>query len=454
MQLNKRGTLREGLAVATCLLLSVSMAHAEEGTSADASATPTTSVDSEALYYSESGSRVKAVEGVVAIKQVLDDGSGINLHLTVDSLSGGSPNGALPSHTAQTFATPSGRSLLPPTVSTTVQTCTTPSGNSYACGTSPTQSNLYTTPAGKLPQDNAYTDQREAISLGYDTALGSNTHISGGGGYSHEIDFQSLTANLALTQDLNQKNTTLALGANYEHDSISPIGGTPVALSDYALFERTGNKTKNVSGLTVGLTQILTRRWVTQLNLSLDKSSGYQNDPYKIVSELDSQGNPAGYIYEKRPDQRTKKILYWGNRFALDQDTINVSYRYEKDDWGVSSNTAELRYRYEFGDGQFLEPVYRWYKQSSASFYRMYLNQGQALPANVSADPRLGALTAQTFGIKYGYEIDHDAEVSLKLERYQQTNKVTMPVLPQLAGLDLIPRLTATVASINLKFKF
>ena len=38
------------------------------------------------------------------------------------------------------------------------------------------------------------------------------------------------------------------------------------------------------------MTQVMTRTWLTQLNLSVDRFSGYLNDPYKLVSVMDAGG--------------------------------------------------------------------------------------------------------------------------------------------------------------------
>ena len=116
---------------------------------------------------------------------------------------------------------------------------------------------------------------------------------------------------------MNDKNTTLTANVFDEFDLISPIGGTPVARSDYASFEKsTGNVSKNGAGAVLGLTQIMTRRWITEFNVSADRFKGYLNDPYKIVSVLGSDGSTSGYEYENRPDQRLRKSAYLENRVA------------------------------------------------------------------------------------------------------------------------------------------
>jgi hypothetical protein len=85
-----------------------------------------------------------------------------------------------------------------------------------------------------------------------------------------------------------------------------PIGGAPLPGSDYTLFAKSGAKTKDGAGVLLGLTQVMTRDWLTEFNLSVDRFKGYMNDPYKIISVIDTTGNTTGYQYESRPDERTR----------------------------------------------------------------------------------------------------------------------------------------------------
>ena len=153
--------------------------------------------------------------------------------------------------------------------------------------------------------------------------------MSIGGKVSDEDDFFSATVNASIAHDFNEKNTTISFGVDNEYDSMHPIGGAPVPGSDYALFEKTGGKTKDGVGALLGVTQVMTRTWLTEFNISVDRFTGYLNDPYKITSIIDSAGNTTGYEYESRPDQRTRKSAYWENRVAwTSQVSTALSLRY------------------------------------------------------------------------------------------------------------------------------
>ena len=88
---------------------------------------------------------------------------------------------------------------------------------------------------------------------------------------------------------------------------------------------------------------------------------------------------------------------------------LYLSYRHYWDDWGVSSETIDAKYRHPTSETAYLEPHIRYYNQTAADFYRFGLIQGQPLPAYASTDSRLGALQTVTLGATFGFHPDDDA---------------------------------------------
>jgi hypothetical protein len=438
MQLKTPGSLRGSLFAASCALL---------GTAAQAQDAPW-QVDTGVLYYKEGSGRVEAVEPVVNVRKDFGDEHLLDATLTFDSLTGGSPNGALPSKSAQTFATPSGTSLV--ASNGVPRIYTSPSGRTTV---EVEKNRLYTVPAGGLPLS-SFKDQRFAGSLGWSQPFGQSSHFSVGGAISTEMDFNSASLSATVSRDFFAKNTTLSAGVSGEYDQLKPQGGTPVGGSDYDQLLKGGNETKNVVGLQVGLTQVLTRRWIAQLNYNYDRSSGYLTDPYKIVSVVDATGGVTGYRFENRPGNRTRQSLWFGNRVAIANATLDLSYRHGLDDWGSASNAVDARLRIPFGDGLYVEPHARWYRQDAADFYHLYLNGAQALPEFASADQRLAAFTGTTFGVKVGMQLRHHGELSFRLEQYRQTAADRSSSLAQLQGLDLNPGLKSVIAQVGWKFQY
>ncbi len=431
MQLiNKPNSVRLALAAASSSLLA-GAAHAEEKTP--------WLVDSALAVYSESDSRVTAVEPIVALRKDMGGDRMLGLKLTLDSLTGASPNGAIAANEAQTF--------------------TGPSGNGS-----------YTAPKGEMPLDTEFKDTRAAVAISWEQPWGERNRVSFGGNISKEYDFTSAALSAAIARDFNNKNTTLSFGVSVEADSINAVGGIPDPLTSLEVgpnpdHKNDSSENKNVSDLLLGVTQVMNRHWLTQLNLSIGTSSGYHSDPYKILSVLNTDGSLAThpedaaskwYLYDSRPDSRSRQSLYWGNKIHLTEDVIDVSYRYYTDDWGIDSHTLDFRYRYEFAGNMYLEPHVRWYSQTGADFYHLYLNKGAASTLDyASADSRLGEFTGTTFGLKYGIELGRNTEFNIRVEQYKQTSNAGAPAsMTALKGLDLSPDLTAMTVLVGYSFEF
>ena len=422
LTINTAQAMRAALAAASCGLLGMA-------TVATAETAPDTErkwqVDSALLYYKENNGRVQAAEPIVNFRKDYGDERVLNVKLTLDSLTGASPNGATASTQAQTF--------------------TSPSGNKQ-----------YATPANSQPLDSEFKDTRAAVHVNLEQPIADAYKASIGGGISNEYDFQSASVNGAISKDLNDKNTTLSAGLSIELDSLNPVGGKPKPLSSMVANIKEGNDNKTVVDALLGVTQVINRKMIMQWNYSLSSSSGYHTDPYKLLSVVDNvTGLPQDYLYESRPDSRTRHSLFWQTKYHLTEDVIDLSYRYMTDDWGIKSHTLDLRYRFELGNDSYLEPNVRFYTQTAADFYHYFLVQGQATPQFASADPRLGQFDATTFGIKYGKALSKDSEFSVRVEQYAQTgNSSPSEAIGQLKTQNLFPDLNALVVQFGYSFSF
>lgn len=390
-------------------------------------------LESALAYYHEDG-RIQAVEPVISASHDYGDGGNLSLDFTFDALSGSSPNGALPSRAPQTFASPSAKSFA-------------------------TAHRLYTTAPGQLPVDPHYSDTRVAAGADWTIPLERLTRVTLGGKFSYEDDFYSATLSAAIAHDFNDKNTTLSFGINDESDIIQPIGNTPVPLSNYGDFAKEGNKSKNGAGALLGLTQVMTRTWLTQVNLAVDRFSGYLNDPYKIVSVLDPAGDTTGYVYESRPDSRTRKSVYLDNRLGWDRTSMGLSLRYMADSWGIHSETAQVHLRWWSPTRQqYVEPTVRWYHQTAADFFQPFLAADNVADTRfVSSDPRLADFHALTYGLKYGFGLGDQlhrpgSEFTVRVEYYQQFLNIRDPVPAALQGLNLYPNLKALLVQFGFNY--
>lgn len=424
---------RKQLAAATLSLLGISGAG-------PASAEPLKwTIDSGLLYYKEGGGRVQAIEPVVNGSVDLGNDRLLSAGVVLDTLSGATPNGATPWSQPQTFTSPSGKGKA------------------------------YTIAPGETPLDPTFKDTRIAGNLGYRWPLTEVSKLQVGLNGSKEYDFLSAGANALYAYDLNERNTTLSAGLGFEFDRINPVGGAPDPLGlrvNAPIGEandgegRSGpSKSKNVKDLLVGVTQVIDARSLVQFNYSLSLSNGYETDPYKFLSVVDDSAEPLYYVYEKRPGSRTRHAFFAEYKRSLfGRDSVDLSYRYFTDNWGIRSHTANLAYRWNLSERSYLEPSARYYKQVQADFYRTALYSGEdATVGNASADPRLGAFSAVTGGLKYGHLIGNNQEVSVRLQAYKQFAKTTnLPAqaADALSAFDLSPNLSAVMLTIGYRFNW
>jgi len=272
-----------------------------------------------------------------------------------------------------------------------------------------------------------------------------------------EHDFLSAGANFTLNHDLNQKNTTLSFGLSPEYDIVTPNGGLPLAYgTQHGPNEFEGrHKDKYLVGGLLGLTQVINRRMLMQWNYSPTYENGYLNDPYKLLSLVNAQGDPLSAIHEKRPGSRLEHSFYWLTRYNFrEHDVFSLGLRYFNDNWGIRSQTIDFTYRWQYHERRFLEPHVRYYHQTAADFFQVGLLNGPPLPNFASADYRLNAIDGVTFGVRLGWTLRNESELILRAEYYTQTgeDRPNSAIGAQKA-FDLFPTLQATILQIEYKFE-
>jgi len=394
MQLKKKNrTVCQGLAVATCTLLSnVSQnvaAHDVEGKDLDY----TTSF----LDYVERD-RVKVREIDQTISWQMNDDINLSGTFIFDSITGSTPTGALSANSAAS------------------DTSTTASGSSSGTGFGGGTSNTATFIDPLTP----IVDRRVAVSGQITHELNRTSGYSAGALFSQEDDYSSVGLNGSYIMELNNKLTTLEFGTAGSYDIVSPIGGSPAPdrltnVNDVFDLED-GEKT--TIDLLISATQILNHRTVTKASLTTGVTSGYLSDPYKVVTLRNSTSGLADkYFHERRPDSRNRTSINFDiSHQPFEEDVLSIGYRYFWDDWDVTSHTLDVRYRRQINNKSYYMPHFRYYSQTATDFYVPYLNaddqdpdaagtpSGINAPEYASADSRLDEMNAYTLGIKYGIE--------------------------------------------------
>ena len=468
---------------ATCALLGSAAAQPAAGQD-DPRDDPRWSMDTALLYYGESDGRVSDVSLTALATRDFYDERYLTLNLAIDTLTGASASGATALDRPQTFTSPSGH-------------------------------DIYTTPAGEIPLDHTFLDTRAAISASWSQPLGRLNRVGTGLSFSREYDYRHGGVNFSVSRDFDRRNTTLSAAVAFSRDNWHPVGGAPVPLAAMlGLVEddddhgadspnKLGNDSKTITDVLLGVTQVINPRLIVQFNYSYSDSSGYLNDPYKLLSvvdhvtgdtiafvppdgvphheddddhdhhdedddaadddhhdeEVDHHDDFIGpdglYRFESRPIERIRHGVFGRVKYWLGGDVLDLSYRYATDDWDIDSHTLDSRYRIALGDTRYIEPHLRYYTQTEANFYRFSLVDGEPLPEFAASDFRLGNFDAVTAGVEYGAQRDSGAGWSVRVEYYRQAGKVpAAQIIGHQAERDQFAPLDAVIAQFSYKFDF
>jgi hypothetical protein len=433
----KERSISAALAAATYGLLGSSVP-----TVVDAQEEPTWDFNTSVLYYGEDADRVQDLSIKAIVQRLFTDDRVFSFGLTLDSLTGATPSGAIRQDIAQTFTRPSGNAA-------------------------------YTVPAGVLPLDDTFLDTRVAITASWQQPLGDTSLINFGLSASKEYDYLHLGLNGRFAMDFNKRNTTLSVGLAVASDEADPVGGAPISFTPMLdvgdVSNRLGQLDKDVLDVVVGVSQVISRNLVVQANYSYSNESGYLNNPYKVLSVVDGSGDTLTrvptpgvegpshqYVFEGRPDDRTKHSLYGQAKYFTDGKVLDASYRYMTDDWEIDSHTIDLRYRWPMQSNRYLEPHLRFYTQTDAEFYSLSLDgsPGAALPVYASSDYRLGNFDAITAGLKFGWKTRNDNDMSVRVELYRQTGSIPAgKIIGNQAARDNYPDLNALIVQFSYRFK-
>ena len=223
--------------------------------------------------------------------------------------------------------------------------------------------------------------------------------------YANERDYNSISGGLNGSVDLFHRNTTLLGGFTYTENWIASVLDPTFAQSMYEI------------GASVGLAQVLSPSDALRLRYDGSAAHGYQASPYRNVRFGDwttstgsnqqitfsnTIGSPNG-LPETVPDTRLRHalVLEWVHSLVEGLGIYSLA-RLGTDSWGVKSATASLGLRAAVTNWR-LQVSYRFYIQSSASFYESKYTAAPSSYSYYTSDKELGR------------EIGH--EVSLDLAR-------------------------------------
>ncbi len=232
--------------------------------------------------------------------------------------------------------------------------------------------------------------------------------VTGGFSYSNESDYISRGVSLQGSMSTPSKNTTFTIGGSVTRDSINP-NNQP----DYS------DGKKVYTGL-VGVTQVMSKNDIVQVNLSRSVGSGFFTDPYKTM--------------DLRPRHRnyTTILTRWNHYFESTEGAIRLSYRYYTDTYQIKAHTFSAEYVQPLSHGFTLSPFARLYSQTEAYFY-VPIGPDEILWPDSPTDPgsavfysedqRLAAYGAVTLGIKVSKKFADTWLLDFRYDHYMQRGR-------------------------------
>ncbi len=252
------------------------------------------------------------------------------------------------------------------------------------------QGELVPLDAAELVLSSASPEVRREATL----ALGATTgrwRPSLGLGYSTEPDYRSRRLDVGSTIDFNQQRTTLAVAAHVSDDAVAArLDGDWLAYVTTSAFRHSIEREagavtlrgkRRARALDFALTQVLNRRALLDIGVSLNDEGGLLENPYRAMSVLfvdpiqAAAGGPltgdVRALLEQRPDHRRGRSasLHYVQHVGAADASLHIDYDYSRDSWDVESHALELQWLQPWGDW-LLAPRLRRYSQQAAWFHR------------------------------------------------------------------------------------
>lgn len=265
-----------------------------------------------------------------------------------------------------------------------------------------------------------FKETRNELSGSFAYKRGDTTYAAGNVA-SVESDFYSITNSVGVSQELFDKNLTVAALASYGVDDVE------VEDDEY--------EHKYSGAVTFTATQLLSPTALVLGGYSYNRISGYQESPLRKI-RYDIGFGVYAEAEERHPDERTRQTVFVrGKKYFTTRTGLDLNIAHYQDDWGIKSNAAELRVNQYLASWFIAQFRYRYYTQSEADFYEpIYL----AAQDEMTADPRLREFVARLFGLKGTLLVPlfgQKSSLSFSIDKYSETNGGVTAMIIQAGAL-------------------
>jgi hypothetical protein len=238
-----------------------------------------------------------------------------------------------------------------------------------------------------------YSEERTEYSGTIDYLHG-NSVMSLSYANSSESDYEANTASFGMSMDMFGNMTTVTMGYAYGWDDVGK--------NRDPLFEE---KDIRRHSYRIGLSQVITKDMITELDYEGITDEGFLNNPYRNVRYVDSSA-AVGYNSqaEKYPNTRTSSAVTLRSKYYLPwRAALLGEYRFFADTWGIDAHTVKFGYTHPLAGGWLLEGSVRHYTQTAADFYSDLFPFFDAQNF-LARDKELSTFTSNTLGVKVSYD--------------------------------------------------
>lgn len=205
-----------------------------------------------------------------------------------------------------------------------------------------------------------YTEERTEISFGGDYLLG-DTILSAGYTHSDENDFNAKTAYFSVSQEVFGGLTTVSMGYSRGWDTVQRMVDGSV---DPTFEEEVDRRAYRL-----GVSQVISKDFVTNFNFEVITDEGFLNNPYRDV-RYRTAGGGVGWQSEVYPETRTSTAISAGGRYFREGGSaVYGNLRIFDDTWEIRAWNAQAGYTFSPEPGWLLDLSYRYYTQEAAEFY-------------------------------------------------------------------------------------
>jgi hypothetical protein len=270
-----------------------------------------------------------------------------------------------------------------------------------------------------------YSDNRVAGSVALTTRFESRDELTLGLNRSSESDFYSTELSGEYMHYLDDsKNQSVSFGLSYMYNQILVQCKQTGAGSCDALSGASQEENANTINTQLSFHQVLDSTSFAKVALYYMQEDGYLTNPYlNVVREYDS--GTAKIQGEARPDSRAIYGVSLKYAKAInDEFTLQTSYRYYSDDWGIDSHTIDTDFYYEPNSDWLIKLGLRYYTQSSADFFKFekdyFTNEIYA-----SSDLRLSDFDALTYKTDVEYKFSDTFSYNISANFYDQSTDLS-----------------------------